>query len=166
MRRFLYIAALAAAACALQQPSDAVDRAVLEAAVADPHFAEWTRCGSTQYSLQPVTAPPAYENGEPFFFTRTELGSELPTAVSPELLNSLRERNKVRTSLPKLSLRAPEGLRASVWLSRPGYDRTRNAAVAVTRSTAGGCAAAGYIVVLRHSGGKWFVQDRAAEWVE
>jgi hypothetical protein len=146
------------------------DRAVLEKVVSDSHFSEWTRCDGTTYRLRPVSAPPAYERGKPFFFSNTEIGKSSLKHLPLELLTSLQTRNATETQLPHLRVRIPlasdEDTPAYVWLSRPGYDNAQNAAVAVTRNSAGNCAAAGYVVLLRRSGAEWIIGDRPVEWVE
>ena len=148
-----------------------VDALVLEAVVADPHFTEWTLCGNARYALHSVSAPPAYENQKPFFFTSSELGENTQKQLSPELLESLRQQNATERPLPLLPnpivVSSELSSEKRVWLSFPGYDSTGSAAaVAVTRNSVGECPAAGYIVVLRRTGTKWFVQDRPTEWVE
>jgi hypothetical protein len=157
--------------CRSAASTPSVDGLVLEAVVADPHFSEWTQCGEARYALHPVSAPPAYENQKPFFFTSSELGSKTPDSLAPELLESLRQRNATERRLPRLRsrTRTTSDLPADrrVWFSFPGYDSTGSvAAVAVTRNSVGKCAAAGYIVVLRRAGAKWLVEHRPTEWVE
>ena len=148
-----------------------VDAFVLEAVIADPHFSEWTRCGDARYALDGMSAPPAYENQKPFFFTSSELGVNTPEPLAPELLESLQRRNATERPLPLprdyvAALPRHPGDRR-VWLSLPGYDATGGAAaVAITRNSVGECPAAGYIVLLRRAATKWIVQHRTNEWVE
>ena len=161
----------ALANCHAPPSAGSLDALVVEAVIADPHFTEWTRCGDARYALDAMSAPPAYENQKPFFFTSSELGLNTPERLGPELLESLRRRNAAERPLPLLRNRAARAPRRPgdrrVWLSLPGYDATGGAAaVAVTRNSVAECPAAGYIVLLRRAATKWIVQHRTNEWVE
>lgn len=166
MKRALVVM-LILAGCASGASSDP-DKAVLQAVVSDPHFEKWlATCEGPRLFVSRTTGAPAYEaNDVPYFYT---------DAIPPDLLASLRERNRTSAPLPKL--RYPEAARVDpsraanlpvVLLSLPGYDAARmNAAVSVARGTGRGCLGAGYVAHLRRGeNGVWRVDARIGEWVD
>lgn len=157
-------------ACSSASTGGGADEAALRAVLTDVHFVEWIECDSTRYGLDPISAPPAYQDEKPFFYSALEGYATAPDGLSRELLESLRARNAEGTPLPQglgrdsgLALKATG---ARVWLSLPGYDAEGNAAVSVTRNAAGDCPGAGYVVVLRRAGNSWTPSERPVEWVD
>lgn len=170
--RHLFCLAISASviSCSAATVAPSGDAAVLRSVLADEHFVAWVACDSATYALDPVSAPPAFQHQKPFFYSALEGYAPAPDSLTAELLASLQQRNAVGTPLPEMVQRdAGLLLRttgARVWLSLPGYDAAGNAAVSVTRNTAGECFGAGYVVLLRRLGDRWVPAERPVEWVD
>lgn len=168
MHLLVHVAVIAfLTACSSALVDGGADAAVLRAVLADVHFVEWVGCDSTEYAIDPISAPPAYQQDKPFFYSRLEGFAAEPDSLTRELLESLQERNMghapLREALGHDARLTVSTSAARVWLSLPGYDSGGNAAVSVTRNTAGDCPGAGYVVILRRAGTQWVPGERPVE---